>query len=414
MGKRAGDLGTVYPRVLNGRKRGWAGQVNEVINGRRKRHTVYGATEKEVIKKLKEKRRWLEERGSLPDTDVTLAVWLNLWLDEHVASRVKPQTARSYRSAVTHWIIPAIGNVKLSRLSAANIRAVHRYVMTDLKLSSTAAYNAHRILAIALRDAERDDRILRNVAKNVTPPRPAASQRRNLTADQAKNLLRAVGTDPLAARWLIALLYGPRQGECLGLRWSSIGTEQITLEWQLQRIPWLHGCGGTCERKQARSCPKRRMHFPTGMEYEILDGNLALTRPKSLAGIRVLPRLPIVDAALDLRLATVEAERPRYLADHDLVFCRPNGLPLDAKADWNRWQELLRTAGIDKAPLHAARHTTATLLMELGVDAKVVASIIGHSDVITTRAYQHVDTSLARAALSGVAERLELGSAADG
>ena len=58
--------------------------------------------------------------------------------------------------------------------------------------------------------------------------------------------------------------------------------------------------------------------------------------------------------------------------------------------------------------LHEARHTTATLLLEAGVDTAIITAILGHSSIVTTRGYQHASQALARRALDDVAARLGL------
>ncbi len=67
---------------------------------------------------------------------------------------------------------------------------------------------------------------------------------------------------------------GPRQGETLGLCWPAIDLNAGTVEigWQLQRLPWQHGCedphacGAKHHRRPcpARNCPRRR---PTGRPH---------------------------------------------------------------------------------------------------------------------------------------------------
>lgn len=58
--------------------------------------------------------------------------------------------------------------------------------------------------------------------------------------------------------------------------------------------------------------------------------------------------------------------------------------------------------------LYSARHTTATLLREAGVDDETITAIMGHTLILSTRAYLHSSDSRARAALDGVAARLGL------
>jgi len=77
-----------------------------------------------------------------------------------------------------------------------------------------------------------------------------------------------------------------------------------------------------------------------------------------------------------------------------------NDRPIDRRADHRRWQAALDAAGLPAVPLHSARHSCATLLMEAGVDAHVVAAVLGHSDIVVTRGYQHVDHTLSRAGMT--------------
>ncbi len=56
----------------------------------------------------------------------------------------------------------------------------------------------------------------------------------------------------------------------------------------------------------------------------------------------------------------------------------------------------------------AARHTPATLLLEAGVDAHIIASILGHSSIVTTRGYQHTDLTLQRQAMTGLDQLLAI------
>jgi site-specific recombinase XerD len=118
--------------------------------------------------------------------------------------------------------------------------------------------------------------------------------------------------------------------------------------------------------------------------------------------------LPPIRAIMERRRDTVEAERPSYTHNHDLVWCHPSGAPIDPRDDWRDWSDLLTAAGVPHVTLHEARNTAATLLLEGKVDAKVIGAILGHSQIATTRGYQTVTVELAKQALEGYADRLEL------
>ncbi|WP_156870314.1 tyrosine-type recombinase/integrase, partial [Sporichthya polymorpha] len=52
------------------------------------------------------------------------------------------------------------------------------------------------------------------------------------------------------------------------------------------------------------------------------------------------------------------------------------------------------------------RHTAATLLLEQGVDIRVVQQILGHSTLAVTKRYTHVTDVLARQAADRMGQAL--------
>ncbi len=83
------------------------------------------------------------------------------------------------------------------------------------------------------------------------------------------------------------------------------------------------------------------------------------------------------------------------------MFCRPDRRPV-APAEFSRhFGRLLKRADLSHIRLHDARHTYATLLLELGEGPKVIQSLLGHSSVsITLDIYGHVSLELERKAAS--------------
>jgi hypothetical protein len=80
------------------------------------------------------------------------------------------------------------------------------------------------------------------------------------------------------------------------------------------------------------------------------------------------------------------------------VFATGRGSPFGASNVVNRsFKPLLQKAGLPDIPIHATRHTCATLMLANDVDARAVQDILGHRDVATTlRFYGHVLPSMSR------------------
>jgi hypothetical protein len=94
----------------------------------------------------------------------------------------------------------------------------------------------------------------------------------------------------------------------------------------------------------------------------------------------------------------------------DLVWCGPQGQPIDPHDNWEEWKTLLAEActAKDARLLHDARHTAGTLLGEQHVDMHVIQRILGHAQVTTTRIYTEPTDPLTREAVGLIGKALWL------
>ena len=89
--------------------------------------------------------------------------------------------------------------------------------------------------------------------------------------------------------------------------------------------------------------------------------------------------------------------------DCDLLFARENGTAIDPKEDLRAWKQRLTDAGVRDARLHDARHTAATIMLTMGVPARVVMQVLGHSQItLTLGSYSQVAPELAAEAAERV------------
>ncbi|WNM69557.1 tyrosine integrase [Mycobacterium phage Syra333] len=397
----------------------WVGRVSyRDADGNRKQRKVYAKDRAEAAEKLRRAQEDVAKRAPAKrGPGMTLADYLDHWLENVHGDHVRQKTYRHYEGAIRLYIKPHIGHKRLDRLTGDDVRDMVRKVAHG---SSRNAQKAHQALKTALRDAV-PDYLDRNPCEGVKKPKHLAAEVEGFPLAVAQRILRtaeqidaAAPDGPLlAARWQAAFLTGAREGELLGLTWDRVDYEnaRLIVPWQLQQLSQAHGCGERlrtddgqlgawpCGKVRPGWCPERRWDLPPGTEHTVLHRSLVLTRPKTKAGLRVLPMIkPLADRLREHQAATARQDNP-----HNLVWHHADGRPIDPNRDREAWHALLAAAEVpvvkgENNGLHRARHTTATLLLHYGVDRHVIAAAIGHSKASTTELYQHVDLDLARQA----------------
>ncbi|HEX3611740.1 MAG TPA: tyrosine-type recombinase/integrase [Sporichthyaceae bacterium] len=333
----------------------------------------------------------------------TVAEWMRTWLDT-IAPRTASESTieTAYRPKVEHWIIPRIGAHRLDRLRPEHLDALYLELAAE-GLSSKSVLMVHQLINRAYRMAMRRGVVGRNAASLVDPPTHRSPVMSPLSVTDAQKILAsAVGT-PNGARWSVALALGLRQAEALGLRWQHIDFERGEVRvFQLKRTEYRHGCEDVeaCAKPRHRSgcaagCTRHAQHCE-----QRTGGEWVFREPKGGAARTIVIPEPLLDQLLAHRetQSIARATAGDIWQDLDLVFSQPNGSPIQTRQDWEEWKRLLETAGVRNARLHDARHTAATLLLEQGVDIRVVQQILGHSTLAVTQRYTHVTDFLARQA----------------
>jgi integrase len=374
----------------------WIGSLDmPTADGKRRRKTVSSKDRNKVIVKMRELRREIDA-GRVPTASTTtVAKWLEYWLAAIKGPYVGPSTYRHYEQAIRLHIIPHIGQKRLDKLTPDDVRAM----VADIQKTSTRnAQKAHGTLVTALKAAEGEGLVPRNIAAVVEHPRHTSREREPLPFKTVQHVIATALTssdEMWASRWVAAFATGARPAELRGLRWRFVDLEKghIDLAWQLRRVPREHGCGGTCGHTRPGFCPQAKWKVPPGFDMQPCHKSLAFTRPKTKAGSRIVPLIGPMWAMLR-HLYTNDTNNP-----HDLVWHHPDGRPFSQEEETEAWAELMAAAGLAGPTQYIARHSTATLLLKAGVPESTRMRIIGHSSVAAQRIYAHEDTDLAREAM---------------
>lgn len=402
-----------YPTIsegADGQFHAWVA-VGTKPNGRPDQRHVKRATEDEVEQRVGELlAQKTTGKVQRPGRAPTVESWLTTYLDTIAPRKVDPTTIGGYRSKMRCYVFPEIGTVRMDRLTPEHLDAVYLAMQRAGRAESTIR-QTHRILSRALEIAYRRGVLPLNPAKLIDAPTAKAKEMKPPGQAEAARLLAAADVHALrtAARWRIGLALGLRQGEVLGLRWSYVDLDagELRIWWQLHRRPFEHGCETPCGRRRAGNCPARVLRLQA-VEQQV-EGGLILKPPKGKSK-RTSP-VP-VQLVAHLRAHREVQGLEKMMAgdayrDHDLVFARLDGGPIDPSTDWDEWQTLEAAAGVaGQFRVHDGRHFAATFLLAQGVDLRTVQELMGHSSVKVTEGYTHVASEMARDATKRVGEKL--------
>ncbi|WP_166029221.1 tyrosine-type recombinase/integrase [Streptomyces chilikensis] len=396
---RANGEGTIYQRK-DGR---WeaAGYVL-AANGTRKRVRVYGTTRRETADKLAEKIADSNRGLPVATADSALGDYLTYWLGSVAVHRLRENTHTRYAACVRLHLIPGLGTKKVARLTAKDVRTFLDRLRTTCQcctqgldierkqccavgeccqkqLSASTVTYVHSVLKSALEHAVREDELPRNVARNVKTTTHQPRRFRPLTATEARQFLDAARADRLHALYELALRTGLRKGELLGLHWEDLdlttGTASIRRSLQRTRT------GGLTHLPTKTRASERRIALPTECIHSLKKHQERQDKERETAG-------------------------PAW-TDNGLVFTTPTGRPLDPANLTRRFHNFRNRAGLRRIRFHDLRHSTATLLLEQGVDLVVIKELLGHAHIgVTAGVYAHVRLRLQRQAIDTLGHAL--------
>ena len=253
--------------------------------------------------------------------------------------------------------------------------------------SSNSVRLMRTVLRRALGQAVREGIVSRNVAGLSEPPHVRAKEGRTLTVDQARLLLDAAVGYRFEAAVVLALAYGMRRGEVLGLHWSA-------LDWQAGTLRVTHGVKRIRERDTS-----------SGRRTRLVVGELKT--PKSRRLLTLTPEMVARFRQHRAVQAEVQLAAGSSWQDHGLIFASEVGTPMDPDNFSHSFTRLCEQAGLGHWHPHELRHSGASLMLAQGTPLHVVSEVLGHASIaITKDVYGHLLEGDKRAAAESMSRAL--------
>lgn len=341
--------------------------VGYTETGSPKQKSKYFKTRKEAQDWLVEATYQKKHGTFVEPSKITLGEWLERWLTVYVKPTVKPGSYANYVDVIQKHIIPSLGDTPLQTLRTNTIQDFYNQKRENGRLDGKGGLSPrmihlmHQVISRALKQAVRENLISTNPAEHTTLPSLKYKEMTTLKPEEIKEYLEAVKSDRLYVAFLLELNTGLRRGELLALSWDCIDFEKKKL---------------TIKRTLAR------VRLPDKGTSE-----LKFSEPKTKSGKRDIPLHQNIIKELQAHKARQNKEKllhgPKY-TDNDLVFCTPQGTPIEPRNFHRKHTEILKKAGLPHIRVHDLRHTVATLLVNNGIDPENIRALLGHSKTSTT------------------------------
>lgn len=341
-----------------------------------------GMTKKQEERELQKQALGFEERcqnGLVSNNPrLTFAEFVPEYL-KIVQARLSPSTYEYYKRALSNYVIPLIGHLKLNAIRPVHIQnfintmsnkptAVHKDKQGNTKeqkrISASTVRRYLTIVQSVLNQAVKLDIIESSPAKaeKLTIPKSQAPKIDIFTKQEAAEMLSCLEHEPLQYQVLIqlAIMTGARRGELVALKFSDF-------DYQNNKV--------TIERS-AYKLKGRPIQLKPPKDYE--------TRTISINQYCLeLVELMKIDKQK-------EANRlgDQWRGD-EWLFTQWNGEIMNPMTPTKWFSDFLEANNLTHRKFHSLRHTSATLLLYGGVNIKQVQGRLGHGDIETTNKYLH-------------------------
>ena len=348
------------------------------VNGERKFKTIATGLKakgnKSLLKsKLDDYIRAYEylETGCTED-EQTLMGYIDKYLNEH-KDEIELSTYEAYTTVVEAHIRPYFGpkRLKLYEITPKTIADFYSYLHTSGNhrtgggLSASSIKKSATVLKLSLNNARIVGLIDNVPTDGVKIPKGGGKKQPKkvyMNKDDAKKVLDVFKGHMLYPIVYMTLFYGLRRSEIIGLKWENIDFDNDTFEIKSTIVR----CKSLIEKDRTKT-------DDSNAQYELL------------------PRFKEILLNIKARSEGNKQLLGSAYQDRGYVFCWDNGDFIKPDYVSKTFKETITKAGLPPMRYHDLRHSTASILFDMGWDIEKIKNWLRHSDIRTTsNVYTHI------------------------
>lgn len=291
------------------------------------------------------------------------------WL-ENIKPKVVQSTYIGYEQVVKGKLCPYFKSkkIKLIDLRPRDIQDFINYLYKqNLKGSTIAHYTSN--MNTALKEAVIAEIIPSNPMGRIESVKKEVYIPEFYTDDELIELIEVIKTQKLELPLTLGIIYGLRREEILGLTWNAIDFKNKSI---------------TIRKTVGRG------------KYDGVTQFLIKDIPKNKSSYRTLPMFDFIADLLKKYKEKYKLNEKifgnTYITDYkDFICLMDNGELVKPDYVDRTFSRILKENGFRHIRLHDLRHSCATLLLRNGVPLSEIQKWLGHSNIITTQRYSHLD-----------------------
>ena len=291
------------------------------------------------------------------------------WL-ENIKPKVVQSTYIGYEQVVKGRLCPYFKSkkIKLIDLRPRDIQDFINYLYKQrLKGSTIAHYTSN--MNTALKEAVIAEIIPSNPMDRIESVKKEVYIPEFYTDDELIELIEVIKTQKIELPLTLGIIYGLRREEILGLTWNAIDFKNKSI---------------TIRKTVGRG------------KYDGVTQFLIKDIPKNKSSYRTLPMFDFIADLLKKYKEKYKLNEKifgnTYITDYkDFICLMDNGELVKPDYVDRTFSRILKENGFRHIRLHDLRHSCATLLLRNGVPLPEIQKWLGHSNIITTQRYSHLD-----------------------
>ena len=297
--------------------------------------------------------------------DLTFEQYSEIFLNKYCKENIALVTMYGYEEALKR-ILPLIGKVRLNKITPLMLDSMYQQLKVG-KSKRTLGYHSmyafYKLINVMFNQAIKWELVDKNPNLKATKPKKEKKERRFYDLQQIDELLKCLENESIKYRALITLALdsGARRSEICALRWNDINfdTHSLRIDNSLKVIRGVLDEGKTKTPASNRVIILSNATIKVLQEYKKWQDEYKKQMGKQWKG-------------------------------NNRVFISKYGGHMNPDTCSKIINKIVKKYGLDDLTFHELRHTSATYLINKGINPKAVSQRLGHSDTsVTMEIYSH-------------------------